>query len=329
MLAERKQRSSSFEGRAMNDTPQIAIHLVYPTGTRIRDFQSYRPGYLAYPARLTVETPAGAISHCVLKQGECFETLAHEAQVLTALAELGLPVPQVLAGPMMLQDGKQILVLSELPGLPLPWLGVTNLADAQLTCRLMQQAVIKLHELTDQIKMHRIGSKLPSIALDEELDTIIERAGPWFENALFSEAVELLQRALPAITTPLVFSNGDYNPLNFLHLDQKLTGWLDFEHACFEDPYIGFAKFLLWSYDDFGWGTGGKIGLVERFLYAQNVTRAQFAPRVVLRCLRHLQEGVSVKSQEDARPRQHMLNILAEEIVNLNRSVASSSSALQ
>src|SRR5262249_18502445 len=153
------------------------------------------------------------------------------------------------------------LVMEELPGEPLPWLGLSSLADADLGCRLTIQAVLRLHAQTDYVKQ-QAGDALPSFSLAAELVEIAAQGGEWVGGALYAEAGRLLPPVLAAVPTPLVFSNGDYNPLNFLHEGETLTGWIDFEHACFEDPHIGFAKFLLWSRDVFGWATGARAGLV-------------------------------------------------------------------
>ncbi len=120
-----------------------------------------------------------------------------------------------------------------------------------------------------------------------------------------------MQRVIPQVACPLVFSNGDYNPLNFLVADGALTGWIDFEHACFEDPYIGFAKFLLWANDATGWGAGAKAGLVERYLYEHGVAPADFLGRLVLRGLRHVQETAP------ANPPVYMLSVIADAVQRL------------
>ena len=183
------------------------------------------------------------------------------------------------------------------------------MAEADLGCRLLIQGVLQLHQLTDQVRP-RLAGVLPAVALSSELAEIVDRGGEWLETESFAEAVPLLQRAFVKETTPLVFSNGDYIPLNFLHEGETLTGWIDFEHACFEDPHIGFAKFLIWSLDTYGWGTGVQVGLVERYLYTQNLSRREFAPRLALRCLRHLQREVPVDGAADAAQRTHILGLL-------------------
>lgn len=271
--------------------------------------------------RVSVRTPEGSTEQCVIKTGSSLGSLTREAGVLRVLAGIGLSVPAVLAGPVALTEENEVgglMLLSELPGRSLPWCGVTSLAEADLTCRLLIQGILRLHDLTGHVSRHAIARELPHVALSSELGEIVQRGGEWFEVSLFSEAIDRLQRVIAGVEVPLVFSNGDYNPLNFLHEGDDLTGWIDFEAARFEDPHIGFAKFQLWRLDEYGWGTGMKAGLIERYLYAQGVSRREFAPRLVLRCLRHLQQEVSVCSEEDMIQRGHLLNVLDEGLSAFN-----------
>jgi hypothetical protein len=200
-------------------------------------------------------------------------------------------------------------VLSELPGKPLPWIHVT-LAEADLACRLHQQAVARLHGLTESILHDQVSQILPRKTLLTELKEIIARGGPWFEAPAYAQAVQRLRPILAGIETPLVFTNGDYNPLNYLYQGEELTGWLDFGGACFEDPHVGFAKFVIWSFDRLGWGTGAQAGLVERTLYSRDVSRSEFAPRLALRCLYRLQRDCSVADEQDAFYRQAVWRVL-------------------
>jgi hypothetical protein len=174
-----------------------------------------------------------------------------------------------------------------------------------------------LHELTEAIGQHEIAPSLPQITLSMELNEIVQSGGEWLGVDRFARAVDCLHRTVRDVEIPLVFSNGDYNPLNFLCNGQTVTGWVDFEAACFEDPHISFAKFLIWGRDDYGWGTGVKAGLVERYLYAQNVSRRGFAPRLVLRCLHHLIREVSPRGEADTAQRGHMLDIVEKGLADL------------
>lgn len=300
------------DDRPMHEILSGVIHGIYSPSSRIVAVESYRQGYLPYPARLTIETLSGVRTACVVKASTSIDRITHEAHVLRALTELGFPVPNVLAGPDTVEHQSKslaILVMSELTGEPLPWLGLTDLNTANRTGYLVQAAVDTLHAATPKVRTHPIADRLPSVTIESELQTIVERGGPWFDVPLFREAVELLKTAPQSVATPLVFSNGDYNPLNFLHVAETITGWLDFEAARFEDPYIGFAKFLLWADDDYGWGAGAKVGLVERYLFVHNVAPSAFLPRLVLRGLTHVQ------SYSPAQPPRHVLQVI-ESAVN-------------
>ena len=240
--------------------------------------------------------------------------IAHEAYVLQLLSELPLAVPRVLADPITLTVQGQAftaLLLSELPGQPLPWIALSVLAEADLTCQLLHTAVDRLHELTALVHTHDIGARLPSVTLEAELLNIRKSAGQWLAVPRFDEAVTLVQDLLPRFILPLVFSNGDYNPLNFLYREHRLTGWIDFEHACFEDPCIGFAKFFLWANDESGWGAGVKFGLVERYLYNHNIEPAAFLLRLILRGLWH------IKDNELDNPPAYILQIVENAVTRL------------
>ena len=292
----------------------------HPPGAHILDSQSYRPGYLEFPLRVLVDAQAHTLCGgdkeqvCVLKAGRFIGEAEREAALLPALARLGLPVPRLLAGPALHPDypgAGPFLVISELPGRPLPWIGA-NLEQADLACRLLFQGVERLHQLTPALRGEAAAALLEEKTLLSELQGIRSRGGPWFDHPLFSTAVEHLVPVLADVRENLVFSNGDYNPLNFLYEGNHLTGWIDFGLACFEDPYVGFAKFIIWGDDSYGWGTGVKAGLVEHYLYTHNLSRVEFSPRLALRCLWHLQREISVSGEADAAYREAVLKVLEE-----------------
>jgi aminoglycoside phosphotransferase len=270
---------------------------------------------MVYPARIVIETEDGSRQTWVLKAHDHADLIVHEAQVLRALTDIGFPVPHVFAGPIDLpaQDQRMTaILLSELPGMPLPWFGPIDLLTADRTCRLLATAIDALHGLTDTIRHHPVATTLPAVTLEAELHTILDGAGPWLHVPAFANALQVVRAALPSIHSPLVFSNGDYNPINFLAMDETLTGWIDFAHACFEDPYIGFAKFFLWA-DDSGWSTGIKAGLVERYLYQHNISQQAFIPRLVLRGLWHLQ------GHDPHHPPQYMLSVIQDGVARLQK----------
>ncbi len=160
---------------------------------------------------------------------------------------------------------------------------------------------------------HPIAAIVPSITLESELQTIRVRGGSWFDVPLFAKAFACVQTNIARFCDPLVFSNGDYNPLNFLVADDALVGWIDFDGACFEDPYIGFAKFILWADDASGWGAGARVGLVERYLFEHQLPQVAFFVRLVLRGLYHLQDT----SPTD--PPRYMLQVITDAAHQLAR----------
>jgi len=215
-------------------------------------------------------------------------------------------------------EERTLVVLSELPGRSLPWCGITSLAEANLACRLTLEGVARLHHLTARVQ-DDAASLFPQNTLAAEYASTVADRGEWRNVGIFHEAVEAVGATLAEADTPLVFSNGDYNPLNFLCDGQALSGFIDFEGACFENPHIGFAKFLVWSRDEYGWGTGKKAGLVERYLYTRNISRRAFAPILVLRCLRHLIREISLTGSKDEAAREHILQLIAEGVQTIER----------
>ena len=198
--------------------------------------------------------------------------------------------------------------MSALPGRPLPFVGA-DLDELDLTCRLLHEGVRRLHQLTPAIREHDVASLLPENTLMGELAEIVACGGPWLDVPEYRAAVERVEEGLDAVEGPLVFTNGDYNPMNFLFEDDQLTGWLDFSLSCFQDPYVGLCKFMIWSFDR-GWAQGAKCGLVERFLFAEDVSFLQFAPRLCIRCLRMLQREVSAQGSDHRAYRDHVLALL-------------------
>lgn len=231
-----------------------------------------------------------------------------EAELLPVLKYLGLPVPELLAGPIIdpnSQDSVPVTVISSVPGeslLKFSWEAKGN--DAYIAMKLVLEGVRRLHALTEALQKEPIARKIPKKTLTRELEEIQTRGGSWLESKEFQRAIKRLEKRLPKIEEPLIFSNGDYNPGNFLFsqgneeepksanhswgnpgsldkIPHKLTGFIDFSWACFEDPHIGFAKY--WTYDWF------PAGLIERYLYENNLHPQEFAPRLALRCLWTLQ----------------------------------------
>lgn len=298
-----------WEGKLMLDY----ILQIYPEAAKIINIQSYRPGYLPYPARITLQLKSGEQVFCVLKASINEAKIIFEKNILQALNEFNLPVPKVFGNTFIINNKQEqmlAILLSELPGDPLPWINLNDLNFAYKTCQLVYEAVDKMHALTPSILSHPVSAIIPQKTLLSELKTIQNEACDWFNVPIFNEALLLMQSVIPKINCPLVFSNGDYNPLNFLVTNNVLTGLIDFEYACYEDPYIGFAKFLLWA-DDGGWSTGAKSGLVERYLYERQIAPVEFLSRLILRGLYH------VHKDSTTQPALYMLNVISDAVQRL------------
>jgi len=282
---------TSFAVTVERQIHAAAADLVAP-GCRIDQVHPFRISPCPFPAELLLTTAAGPMA-CVVKTAPAGASrLGIEAAALDAMSQTGLDAPRVLAGPQTVPTDSgpvEILVMTRLPGQPLPWIRVSDVAILDRTCRLLFEAIERLHSLTERVMGLSVAEKLAQRTLEQELADVMARDSPWVATQLFQEAVDVLQHHLSRHQLPPVFSNGDYNPLNVLADDAGLTGWVDFEHAGFEDPLIGFPKFLFWS-DDSGWKLASQIGLVERYLYHHRVTPATFAVRVVLRGLTHLHD---------------------------------------
>ncbi|MCB0127479.1 MAG: hypothetical protein R2867_25325 [Caldilineaceae bacterium] len=144
----------------MSDQLHAAILQMLPHATTVVDRQTYRPGYLPYPARVTLQTKSGETAVCVLKVGTDRERIVYEAQVLRALVDLDLTVPAVLAEPVTVpteQEPVTLLLVSELPGKPLPWIALNDLDAAYRTCQLVTEAVDRLHALTPRVLAHPVS----------------------------------------------------------------------------------------------------------------------------------------------------------------------------
>ncbi|MFC7625969.1 phosphotransferase family protein [Microlunatus sp. GCM10028923] len=260
-------------------------------GGSIRAVRPFRRHPLPFPAELTLDRD-GRFLVCVVKASTDSDRLAEEAAALRALAHLDFPAPRVLADPFPVEtaDGPfAVLVMSRLPGEALPWIGVSDIAVADRTCRLLFEAIDRLHALTPRVAEHPLAGRLQHRSLDDELAEAAERDSPWAGTPVVRAEVAVLRDRIPEHRLPLVFSNGDYNPLNVLVDDAGGLGWVDFEYARIEDPLIGLPKFGFWA-DDSGWALGAQSGLVERFLYRRGISPATFQVRVALRGLTHLHD---------------------------------------
>jgi len=255
----------------------------------------------------------------VLRLSRHPDRVATEAKLLATLANLGLPVPDVLAGPATDPDVAEtcpFTVLSMLPGQDLQRLSLSSPVGLATAKFLVIEAVARLHALTATVRNTSVAAELPSRDLWAEVRAVLDRGGPWPDEPVFRDAVRQLEPILRAIRTPLVFSNGDYQPGNFLSDGHALTGFVDFESACFEDPHYGFAKYLVYDMDPLN-----DAGLVEHYLAVNGLSQRDFAPRLAARCLWTLQREIPASGGSPGAQRycEHVLGLLREALRMLTR----------
>jgi aminoglycoside phosphotransferase (APT) family kinase protein len=194
-----------------------------------------------------------------------------EARILPAVAEVGLKVPRVLAQ----HDKLDLTLLTIIPGENLLRIAERSPVEAAVAKALLFEAIDSLHAATPALQVHPASSFLERVSLRSLLDEFLTKDGePWRDVPLIRHASQFLQNELPNASHPLVFTNGDYQPANFLALEGRLSGMVDFELARFEDPLIGFAKYLVFKFSAFN-----NVNTVPEYLQRKGYTQADFATR--------------------------------------------------
>ena len=162
-------------------------------------------------------------------------------------------------------------------------------------------------DATNFIKKHEVAKILPSITLLDELKALNTEDNLWLREKIYQIAFQKLQKILPNIKTPLVLSNGDYQPGNFLAQDGKITGFLDFESPSFQDPMMGFVKYPIYDLDPLG-----KTDIIKVFLNRKGFSEVDFNYRLVLGCLKILKKEIPVSGgdKETQGYRSRVLNLL-------------------
>jgi aminoglycoside phosphotransferase (APT) family kinase protein len=286
-----------------------------PRGSRIVRARWFRHHAYPCPVRVTVRLPSGSSHDLVVRSVRHRRgSLARETALYPVLARLGLPVPRVLAGPVAdpRRPGRPpVAVLTLLPGETLQRIAERGGAALRRARDLLVEAVTWMHRLTPRVASSPAGRRVPRGGLAHHLAAILRKRGPWQREPEFQAAAARLGRALARDRTPLVFSNGDYQPANFLSDGARLTGFLDFEHAWFEDPLYGFAKYPIYDLHPLH-----GAGVVDAFLRRTGRTRADFAPRLALGCLATLSRELPVAGG-NRRYRAHVLNLLRDTLKRL------------
>lgn len=265
---------------------------------------------LPCPMRVSVRTKENEIVTVVLRKNRHGD-VRKEIQILRALKEFGLPVPEILSEPFEVGDDEYAAIYSLLPGENLQKLSMRSEKDLVLAKELLVQAVIKLMDATDFIKKHEMSKTLPSVTLTDELEVLNENDNPWREEEIYKVAILKLQNILKDIKTPLVLSNGDYQPGNFLAQDGKITGFLDFESPSFQDPMMGFVKYPIYDLLPLA-----RTDIVKTFLDKKGFSEKDFNYRLALGCLKILKKEIPVSGgdEETQEYRNRVLGLLKKSI---------------
>ena len=273
---------------------------VCPKGTRIVRARLHRTVQLPCPIRVDLTLPDGGAYQLILRMNYILGGVEKEVAILPLLAQAGLPVPAVLAGPVIdpaQPEAGAMTILNVLPGQDFLGWGLTATPEQiQWAIGLILQGIELMHSATEFLQRTPAAQQLLRRTPSSELRAILAKGGPWFSEPAFKQAIEALESAVSTIETPLAFSSGDYNQGNFLFEGERLTGIIDISSPCFEDPYISMAMYWIYC-----WNPYDQAGIVERYLERQQLSFADFAPRLALRCLRTLQENLPVRGGEDVR----------------------------
>ncbi len=298
---ELKVSLSSFESEQ--------ILSVFPKQSKIKDSQFFDNYDLPCPIKVVIELPDNKETTVVLGRTEQGEVRI-ETDILKTLHKLGCPVPEVLIDPIEnpKKAGEQITILSLLPGVNVQKLSMGTKEDLQKAKELIIDGIKRLTEITERISQEPIAQTLPHLHLIDQFKAIQNSEKPWSDELVFKDAIQKLKPVLEKISTPLVFTNGDYQPANFLTDRKKITGLVDFESASFQDPLIGLVKYPIYDLHPLN-----QAGFVDDFLKANGYSNADFAPRLALGCLMTLQKEIPVKngSKEDNEYRDRVLGLLS------------------
>lgn len=281
----------------MTDSPQLSkfqqdlVLSVHPSGSKITSAEYFRESGHPCPMQVQVILPSGEQSTVVLRLGEAVVNpygfgIERETQLLPILAELGLPVPKVLAGPV--SDPSQpdldvMSVITLLPGEDFLALGRrVSLQERKALEPHLLSAIMQLQQVTEPLSHFDIAAEIPRFLLRDWLQPVIEDEALWPDEPIFRKAIQVISPLVEQVRTPLVFTNGDPHPTNFLSDGKRLTGIIDFHNAWFEDPLYWAAEYLSFDPD---WLPYDATALVNQYVEIQNFTMADLNLRVAVACL--------------------------------------------
>jgi RNA polymerase sigma-70 factor (ECF subfamily) len=252
-----------------------------------------------------------------------------QARLLPTLQKLGIPGPQMIAGPVPEERGGH-LSLCEMPrgeNLLLWALGGTP-HRLRLATERAFESIERLQALTDSLLADPVGATLARRTLADEVASLTSdaqwRADPWLnrpESAVaewrndpwFATALSKVQTAVADIDAPLVYTHylhyfpngvriypgsGPFDeplgwPGDARYQANPLSEYVNpFGH--FGDPLLDLA--MVWIYDCYPFV---HTGFVEQFLWRKSITRRDFAPRLALRALQTIARELPIARPAD------------------------------
>jgi len=261
---------------------------------------------LPCPILVEVKTKYGELKKMVLRKTR-HGNVKKEVQIIKLLEEFGLPVPKILHLPFKNENGAYVAIYSLLPGENLQKLSMGSKKELNEAKRLLISAVTKLMDATQFIRKSKISRVLPIITLDFELKKLNSKDNSWLKYEIFQSAIKKLKIAIKNINTPLVFSNGDYQPGNFLVKNGKITGFLDFESPSFQDPLMGFVKYPIYDLIPLS-----RTNIIKLFSKSRGFSKKDFNLRLAIGCLKTLKKEIPVNggNKEVQKYRKRVLNLL-------------------
>lgn len=289
----------------------------FPKGSQILSAAYFRGDYLPLPMRVVVRSPKGHVETVVLRMIRHREgDLRREAQLLPVLAHAGLPVPQVLVGPSSdpdLVEDHGAALYTLLPGRTCQDLAEDSPQGCARAIQLVLDATERMAQLTDAIRRADLQPALPEIRLIDDLDSFVQQSEKWMGQVEVVRAVDLIRPYLTQITEPLIFTNGDYQPANFLTDGETLTGLLDFEYASIRDYLFGFVKYVIYDLHPHNKG-----GMIPALFQRTHSSPFDFALRMSVGCLKTLQREIPFED-DGGDYRAHVLGLLAESVKIIER----------
>ena len=142
---------------------------VCPRSSRIENVEYFQHEYLPCPIRVTVHLPDDTERVLVLRLARHSDgSIQRETKLLPILSDLGLPVPEILAGPQDdpdTPDHQAVAVYSLLSGINLQEMSMKSTEGCDFAARLVLEAATELAELTPRIRIALGADVIPEKTL--------------------------------------------------------------------------------------------------------------------------------------------------------------------